>query len=310
MNTLIQCIEETFSIFKESFLITKQTLQYLSAILMLSEIHKCQSKRQAADAMNTTVDTINKYISNLEKSLGLALTVNTSKGCSLTPQAISIIEKMDDMQASLLETCQQHQNKYQGEVTVGIPLAVSSHFAAQNSADFYKSYPDISINTLISVDDSSIFTGAADIDIVIGEPPSNNDTAVIFSRNISYGLFASSAFSRQHGLPKDLKDLNDNFPVIYKNTNTKYLPPNIISLKKSKHLRMSSNSTIHIAEAVNNGIGIGILPCCMKRRGLVLIRNIKPKIKLPIYMLANRKTKDIPKIRAVIEHFKGIMSQM
>lgn len=291
-------------------MITKQTLQNLSAILMRSEINKCQSKRQAADAMNTTVDTINKYISNLENSLGMVLTINTSKGCTLTPQAITIIEKMDNMQSSLLEVCRQHQNKYKGEVKVGIPLAISPHFANSDKSTFYELYPEICINTVISVDDSAILNGGTDLDIIIGDPPSSNDTAVIFTRNISFGLFASPAFFHKYGHPKDFKDLCDNFPIINKNINHKYLSPSILSLQKSKHIRLSSNSAEHIIEAIRNGLGIGLIPNCMKREGLIPIRNMKTKIKLPIYLLANRKTKDIPKIRAVIEHYKSIIHKM
>lgn len=54
--------------------------------MILLAVGRYQSKRKVAEATNTSIDTVNKYISNLEYALGTRLVVNNTKGCRLTRQ--------------------------------------------------------------------------------------------------------------------------------------------------------------------------------------------------------------------------------
>ena len=61
-------------------MITKKSLQNLNGLLMLSAIAKYQSKRKVEEVTNSSIDTVNKYISNLEQVLAVQLVVNNAKG--------------------------------------------------------------------------------------------------------------------------------------------------------------------------------------------------------------------------------------
>ena len=78
-------------------MITKKSLQNLSALMILLAVGRYQSKRKVAEATNTSIDTVNKYISNLEYALGTRLVVNNTKGCRLTRQGMKVAEQVKDV---------------------------------------------------------------------------------------------------------------------------------------------------------------------------------------------------------------------
>lgn len=59
----------------------------IDAFYMVAAIHKHGGKRKAAEAMGLSVDTLNKYVEELEGELGIRLLIINRKGCSLTPFA-------------------------------------------------------------------------------------------------------------------------------------------------------------------------------------------------------------------------------
>ena len=82
-------------------MITKKSLQNLNGLLMLSAIAKYQSKRKVAEVTNSSIDTVNKYISNLEQVLGVQLVVNNAKGTYLTSRAELIVEQVENLLVAL-----------------------------------------------------------------------------------------------------------------------------------------------------------------------------------------------------------------
>ena len=54
-----------------------------------------------AEVTNSSIDTVNKYISNLEQVLGVQLVVNNAKGTYLTSRAELIVEQVENLQLLL-----------------------------------------------------------------------------------------------------------------------------------------------------------------------------------------------------------------
>ncbi len=96
--------------------------------MILLAVGRYQSKRKVAEATNTSIDTVNKYISNLEYALGTRLVVNNTKGCRLTRQGMKVAEQVKDVPVILDRICNQRSssNLYKGDVCVCVPLLVSS----------------------------------------------------------------------------------------------------------------------------------------------------------------------------------------
>ena len=101
-------------------MITKKSLQNLNGLLMLSAIAKYQSKRKVAEVTNSSIDTVNKYISNLEQVLGVQLVVNNAKGTYLTSRAELIVEQVENLQLLLdkIYSPLDYDSRYKGSVCV------------------------------------------------------------------------------------------------------------------------------------------------------------------------------------------------
>lgn len=72
-------------------MITKKDIAKLEGLLMLVAVSENNSKKKVAEALNLSVDTLNKYISDLEKELGTKLVTSNGRGSVLTYEAQNII---------------------------------------------------------------------------------------------------------------------------------------------------------------------------------------------------------------------------
>lgn len=65
-------------------MITKRDINTIESLLLFMAVTQHSNKRKASEALNTSVDTINKYIDNLEQDLSLKLLYSDSRGTNLT----------------------------------------------------------------------------------------------------------------------------------------------------------------------------------------------------------------------------------
>ncbi len=73
-------------------MITKRDINSIESLLLLLAVTQHSNKRKASEALNTSVDTINKYIDNLEQDLSLKLLYSDSRGTNLTENGKKILE--------------------------------------------------------------------------------------------------------------------------------------------------------------------------------------------------------------------------
>ena len=134
-------------------MITKKSLQNLNGLLMLSAIAKYQSKRKVAEVTNSSIDTVNKYISNLEQVLGVQLVVNNAKGTYLTSRAELIVEQVENLQLLLdkIYSPLDYDSRYKGSVCVCLPLMVSTALFPCGVTGFCEEYPDIKVISLTTL---------------------------------------------------------------------------------------------------------------------------------------------------------------
>lgn len=79
----------------------RKDLYNLESLYMLSAIAEYQGKRQAAEMLGISVDTISKYISNMELELGVKLLVSNSRGSYLTPNGHKLLEEFRKLKGVL-----------------------------------------------------------------------------------------------------------------------------------------------------------------------------------------------------------------
>ena len=80
---------------------SKKDLMNMEGIMMLHAIKKSSGKRNAAKFLNTSIDTLNKYVNNLESELGVKLVASDEKGCTLTPKGEKVVAIADVLKQHL-----------------------------------------------------------------------------------------------------------------------------------------------------------------------------------------------------------------
>ena len=81
---------------------------------------------------------------------------------------------------------------------------------------------------------------------------------------------------------------------------------------KAKHIVATTNSSSMLMRMTLDGIGIALHPVGIgqKEKGLIYLDELNFKVSHPFWLVSRTKAKDLPKVRALIDHFKKQSSQL
>ena len=298
-------------------MLTKKDLMKLESLVYLLSFSKSGSKRNVAESLGISTDTMNKYISELEGSLGFKLINSTNRGSVLTPQAKEILPLADTLKSIIreIEFIAKSGHEVSGVVRIGIHDGITAPIFNTDVTELYKKYPGIQIETIIknTTDISEINEG--DVDFIISYvEPSSSDKVVCESQEISCSFYASPQYLKEFGEPYDLEDLLSNHRFCLNMNNIRHINGLREISKQIKHVSYQSNSAYSTFLMVHSGAGIGVFPVNYEVSGLTNISNLIigniPKLRYRLYLIANKNTKDIPKIRAVLDYLKQEIRQV
>lgn len=289
----------------------KKDVMNVESLFILSSIAQNSGKRQASKEYNASVDTINKYIDNLEDQLGFKLLSSNGRGSVLTPRAEELVEKVSKIENILKEIYSFTPNKKDasGEVRIGFSIMTSTIILPKDIGDFFDRYPNISLTVMTTLDEDLNDSKISNVDIAVTIcEPTSPDMVVVAKKKIECGFFASPEYLSRHTYPVDLADFMANHRIIGKIGSDRRVPVWTEIQKSAKHLCFNTNSTYSIIEVVRNGLGIGIMPLRYKDEGLVSLDNIKCDADVTFYLVAHQSTKDIPRIRTVLDYLKELLN--
>lgn len=132
-------------------MINRKDLQNIESLFMLSTLGECRSKRKAAEAIGASVDTLNKYIGNLEAEFGLQLVISSEHGCTLTPKGVKFTENASRMEELLQQMYAENGRNTPNffPVKVGMDVGISSNLMFYDIDAFFSRFPDIQIQSII-----------------------------------------------------------------------------------------------------------------------------------------------------------------
>lgn len=291
----------------------RKDLDLIEAVCSLKTIDKCQGKRQAAMEFGISVDTLNKYIDYLENEVGYKVLASNGRGSYLTSRGAELVEKAIALEAILdnIKSGIADRKDISGEVRVGMSLMISSNLMPRDINDFYLKYPNISIISSVVLDSEISDSQISNVDVALTfEAPSSPDLVVIHSKKIELGYFASPQYLSRYGYPVDLEDMQNNHRIIHKLESDKFIKGWADFLKKAKHKCYSTNSSFSMYEVLHHGIGIGIMPLRYKDEGMVCLDNVKCESNIVFYLVTHSNSKNIPKVRAVLNYYKDLLDNM
>ena len=280
--------------------------------MMLLAVDKYRSKRKVAESINTSIDTINKYLRNLEQNLGVQLVVNSTNGCKLTMCAKNMVEKLQSVTDILdqIYTQRPENNKYQGEVLICLPMIGGIDFFNDRLSTFFEEYPGVKITSLTSVESPKYEETGADLAIVVDFDEKSKSYSLLSKQNVEFGLAVSKKYLQKYGYPKDMDDLLKNHRIAYQlgkignNKEWKDL------FSRAKHRTIASNSIYAIGEAVKKGLVIGFMHKRGNNENLVWLDNFKFVTKLNLCLIANNNTKNIPRVKVVANYYQNLINNL
>lgn len=291
----------------------KKDLMNLESIIMLYAVKKNAGKLNAARNLNTSIDTLNKYLENLERELGTKLIAVNDRRCSLTANGEKMVEIAEQIKSCLKKAYAvvPIEKEIRGEVKVAYDRSVRSNMYAKNLDKFLAEYPDISM----LIDTFDIVPDMSDIsyDICLSyEIPKGDDLVVVLAKDVNCGFFASSEYLQKHSFPQNMEELLKQHRLVLKRNCWKKLEDAKNLLQNAKKAVCLSNSSFVVNDIIVNGGGIGIMPLSFTKDelGLVCLDNIKCNAKLTVYLLSHKSVKDIPRVRVALEYYKKVLHSM
>lgn len=291
-------------------MLNKKDLVNLEGLFMLYAVKTNSGKVMAAKTMNTSIDTLNKYLELLERELGAKLISVNDRRCTLTSYGEKVFTCAEQIINSLQQTynLKENEKSLSGEVRIACDRGIKKSLSSSNLECFFDTYSDISFS--IDVFDSLDELNYNNYDLYLSNKlPKDNNFIILYSKENPYDFFASSAYLDSHPHPKNLEDILLHHRLIMKRDYFNEFKNNIRPLPATKELFCLSNSNLIVYDIVKSGGGIGLLPLILTQKDASLIRleNINYNLQTKSYLFTRREIKDIPRVRVVIDYYKSLL---
>lgn len=279
--------------------------------MYLYALSKVQNKKAVSDEFGISVDTLNKYISDLEESINTKLVFSNSRGTMINPEGKAVLAIANEIAQKLhfFDSYINSEDQYRGDVRFRTSGPLIEYVSSANFLNFTKLYPNIKIK-------ADIMRDVADLDVMETDvsldyfPPTDKDSVIISSQKIKYGLFASTKYIEEYGYPENLQDFYNNHRLCLKTGPLTKIPCVNELIHNVKHVAFASDSVLVFKTAVDSGFGIGFCPVMYGRGHLVGLDNLNFEYDIDVYLVAHRNTKDIPRIRVFINHIKNVLENI
>mgnify|MGYP001034078567 CR=1 FL=1 len=291
-------------------MINKKDLSNLQGLIFLYALAKTGNKTAVANELGVSVDTVNKYITDLETSTNTKLVFSNGRGTFINPEAKNILKIAAEIAQNLhlFNTYTQDNSQCKGTVRLCTNGFISNFVTSNAFREFTQMYPDIDIDLKMQSAANKIDLLEADVafDTVI---PQNKDVVLLASQNVKFGLFASPQYLEENGHPKNLEDLYLNHRFCVQNGQFKKVPEVVDLLSHVQRICFSTDSVAALRNALIGGWGIGICSLGSCGDNLVRLENVDFEFSLDIHLLAHQDTQDLPRIRVFIDYLKNIMAR-
>ncbi len=292
-------------------MLTGKDLHNLEAFVALRAIHRCAGKKKAAEEQGISVDTLSKYIESGEKSLGVRLVNEKGRICSLTPAGMNFVEALEPV-VGIWDRFNQEKEKRKhvsGTVRIGVDIGASSAVLLEGFMALGDKHPFLSVEIVPLTD---IEKDYKDCDICVSRTELGNmsDLSLINKRELDCGFFASSKYLAKYGYPSSVEDIVQKHRMVCRDNIKVYDEDFQEILKKTAKNNFISPCSSTVVRLIRFGAGIGVLPLHFKDEGLVCLDNFSCKTKAAFYLFVKSKLKDLPRIRAVLEFYKDMLSRL
>ncbi len=173
-------------------------LPSLTSLAAFEAAARHRSVQRAAAELNVTAGAVSRQIKALEEELGVALFTRTSAGLALTIDAEALHAVLSQAFSRTAEVVQVIRSGNRARrVTLACTHAFASQWLMPRMGEFWRRFPAISVDHLISDDTRDFRRADVDLRIRYGYGAWPDETSALLMTDTIYPI-ASPAFARQH----------------------------------------------------------------------------------------------------------------
>lgn len=237
----------------------------LNNLRILVEVVKHESFSRAAQVLNLPSSNVSRRVLQLEQTLGVTLLHRTTRLVKPTEEGKTVVRLASGLlesQRSIQEWQLAQSQVPSGRLTVTAPESFAQWQLGPWLIEFQQQYPNVSVNLITESQNLSFDDYDLDFAFRLGPLKSSSLIAKPLMK-ITFGYFASKAFIKTHGEPKNVEALLQ-MPAIGCMANQMILPWSF--KKKRNEIEHQPNSVFSVKDqglalkAVEAGLGVGFLP--------------------------------------------------
>lgn len=261
----------------------------------------------AGETLNLSQSAVSRQVSALEIDLSVTLFHRHARGLILTEQGDLLFRTVKDVM-NKLEIARARLNdskqKPSGELRITTTLGIGTNWLTPRLGEFLELYPDITLRVILSDDELDLGMREADVALRMWEPVQPD---LIRRRlfTMHFHAYASSKYIKRHGQPESPDELDQHRILSYNVAGSSILNT-INSLqfagRDAKNPRQSAmivNNISALRRAVENGVGIAILPDYIVEPDSSLVR-LLPQESMPeldCYLVYPEEMKNVAKVQ-------------
>jgi DNA-binding transcriptional LysR family regulator len=234
----------------------------------------------AADTLGLSQSAVSRQVSSLEQDLKVPLFHRHARGLVLTEQgellyhtAQDVLMKLESAKIKLTDSKERPNGELKVTTTVGLGTA----WLAPRLGEFLELYPDIQIKMILTDEELDLSMREADVGIRVRQPV-QPDLIQRKLFQIKFHAFASSDYLKRHGSPKNATELDGHRILAFGGRAPNYMQ-NVTWLSTAgrngmapRSFAMTINNISGLVAAVENGIGVAVLPDYLIRDGSGLVQ--------------------------------------
>jgi DNA-binding transcriptional LysR family regulator len=248
-------------------------MDQLHAMRVFVAVVDAHSLSAAASALGTSLPTVSRVLSSLERGLGVRLIsrsthdlTETDAGRLYYARCRQILGEVRDAEAAV----QSHAKAPAGELRVTAPVTFGRHHVAPAVADFIERYPGVSVYLLLSDRMESLAVERLDVAIRVAALREQN----LIARRLGYiqrSVVGSNEYFARHSVPTHPRQLAKHQCLQF----THYCTADAwrfidrgrkVTVRTSGRLR--TNNQEALVDAVLGGSGLAILPTWLLQQAL------------------------------------------
>lgn len=263
----------------------------------------------AGETLHLSQSAVSRQVSALEKDLNVPLFHRHARGLVLTEQGELLFNTVGEVMSKLqtVETLlADSKDQPTGDLRITAPVGLGTMWLTPRLREFLDLYPEIRIELILHDEQLDIAMREADVALWMSEP---GQPDLIRRTLFSMALhpFASAGYVRRYGAPQTPEDLDRHRIVSYAGLPAQHLQAItwIETVGRQDGTPRACvfrvNSVVAMKEAIQNDLGIGMLPdYLVEGEGdlLPVMRNMEPPT-LPILYVYPAELKSSKKVQVL-----------